>query len=537
MTTVLVVELVGIHQMYRLCLSDAKVMVTDATEGFVQTTNASLMNVESSMKVLYEDALFGIGESASNLEDPEFLADYRERTSSLALHMLQNVEGAVCVYIAFNKDASYANQYIAYKREGNSYVACGLEDVNQFDETDFARVGWYYETIANGKSGWLRPYYYRPFRKYLFSYTIPMYVEHEFVGLVGLDMDLAYFQRQVSKIHLYDTGYAYLMSPTKDVLYHPDYPEGVAFEELPEDFQTVLTDVTSNRYQVQFRAFNRGPDKIWVTYQTLTNGMRMGVAVKEMEVLAPCYDLIVKCLMVAAFVITLGILNSIIFVQAMTKPLKELTQAAEEMARGKLDTPITYAGVDEFGRLADAFRMMKSKLQQSFSSMTSLAYTDIMTGVNNKGAFERDLEGVFVTCKRNEENFALLVADVNELKVINDNYGHQAGDDLIKGVATELMKIFGKRNTYRVGGDEFGVIIRNEYDTKIQDDLTRLQNALYFFSEAHRSMFHRDVTVAVGYTFFDWEKDTSVDELYKRADAVMYENKKEMKEKQQAAAK
>ena len=98
------------------------------------------------------------------------------------------------------------------------------------------------------------------------------------------------------------------------------------------------------------------------------------------------------------------------------------------------------------------------------------------------------------------------------------------------------MKIFGKRNTYRVGGDEFGVIIRNSYDTKIQDDLTRLQNAIYFFSEAHRSMFHREVTVAVGYTFFDWEKDTSIEELYKRADAVMYDNKKEMKENQQAIA-
>lgn len=527
--TVTSVVAVSLSLVFQLCTGDAKESVTGLTDSFVSDANAMLSGVESAVQILYEEASAGFEEDASLMEDEEYRTKYLERISQLTKHLVENTDGVVCTYVYFNKDADYRDEYICYVQEGNTYVEGALEDVNQYSAEDYANVGWYYQTIANGKAGWLTPYFYRSYRMNLFSYTIPIYSKNKFVALVGMDMDLGYLQRKVASLHAYDSGYGYLLSENDDILYHPQYPKGAKYEQVHEGFAAMLTDFRSNKHTVQLKSYGQVQGNVWVTSKTLINNMQMGMVVSQHEVLHPVWIIINRIIIVTIVILILEVFVTIAFIQTMTKPLKELTAVAEKMAEGNLNTPITYAGRDEFGRLADAFRVMKARLQQSLNTMSNLAYTDIMTGVNNKGAFERDLEGVYKTCRKNQEQFALIVADVNDLKHINDSEGHNAGDELIKGVAAELMKVFGKRNTYRVGGDEFSIIIRNCYEAKIRDDLNRFQSGVYLFSESNQKLFHRPVSVAAGYALSDWKQGDSVKDIYRRADEMMYENKKEMK--------
>ena len=172
---------------------------------------------------------------------------------------------------------------------------------------------------------------------------------------------------------------------------------------------------------------------------------------------------------------------------------------------------------------------MRNKIKESLDYMSGLAYTDIMTGTNNKGAFERDSLGLTSNCLKLGEKFAVIAIDANDLKSINDRYGHAEGDELIKAIGYSLMGVFGKRNTYRVGGDEFCVLLRENNSLRVEADIQTFRAALKAYYSQHPGLLHEQVSVAAGYGIFDPETDEEFSAVYQRADTNMYENKKEMK--------
>jgi len=448
----------------------------------------------------------------------------------MCINTVESTEGAIASYIYFNKEIGFAKQSIYYivQDESQSRTVAPIEN---YDSSDFDMVGWYYETIERKEAGWIRPFYYQPYEAKVISYTIPLFNQQgTLVAVIGMDMDVAYFQNLTAAMHLYESGYGFLICGDGEVLYHPLHKEGLSYDSMPKEYLDAVGAILANAKEGKSGVRELEDGRIWFTYTRLVNGLYLGAVVPEAEVLHPMYVIGHRGIVAAVVGVLLGFLFCALVLRQMTKPLKELTNAAEAMARGDLNTPITYAGSDEFGRLASAFRMMKAKMQESISNMSSLAYTDVMTGVNNKAAYSRDAKGMFDVCRANGERFAMIVVDVNNLKKVNDSYGHQVGDELIKGVATSLVKIFGKRNTYRVGGDEFCVLLRNCYEAKVEDDLMRFRNEFFLFSESHRSLFHEEVTAAVGYAFYDLLTDTSAQDVYQKADAIMYENKHTIKE-------
>ena len=95
---------------------------------------------------------------------------------------------------------------------------------------------------------------------------------------------------------------------------------------------------------------------------------------------------------------------------------------------------------------------MKRKCIQQ---MLKLAYTDVMTGTLNRNAYERRLN----TLRKETadlRDITVIAVDINDLKKLNDTYGHQTGDEALKTVAEFLLTSIGERaEVYRIGGDEF----------------------------------------------------------------------------------
>ena len=86
-----------------------------------------------------------------------------------------------------------------------------------------------------------------------------------------------------------------------------------------------------------------------------------------------------------------------------------------------------------------------------------LAYTDAMTGVYNRNAYEEKLEKLNKANAR-LDNIMVVIVDLDKLKCINDTYGQRTGDDAIKTVADCILKTVGKKaDIYRIGGDEFAI--------------------------------------------------------------------------------
>ncbi|MCR5640175.1 MAG: diguanylate cyclase [Lachnospiraceae bacterium] len=527
--TVMVLEVASIGLMYRLRVEDVEIMLQDQTYIRAEAMDNALQRAEMSVQILHEQAEYGLQHRADILTDEKQQETYRQMLSGMCMNTVENTEGVIASYVYFDDRLPYSENttfYVKNAEELNRTIA----PVGTPEDVEVGVGDWYYTSVERGTAGWIDPFYYIPYHTKVISYTIPLYLNDTCVAVVGMDMELEYFRELTADVRLYDSGFGFLLSPEREVLYHPSHPEGMTYDAIPEAYLPTVDYIFDSSMDSNNGIWEIEGDRLWFTYTTLRNHMRMGTVVRELEVLKPVYAMVIRGFLVAIAVAFVAALLTIIVVRHMTRPLKELTLVAERMSRGDLSTPITFAGPDEFGQLASAFRVMKIKMQESMLNMSDLAYTDAMTGVNNKAAYKRDSEGIFETCRKNMEDFALVVVDVNNLKKVNDAYGHQAGDALIKGVATALVKVFGKRNTYRVGGDEFCILLRNCFSSKIDDDLMRLRNEIFVFSESHQQVFHEEVTAAAGYSFYNRDGDTSIEMLYQRADERMYANKHEIKE-------
>jgi len=152
--------------------------------------------------------------------------------------------------------------------------------------------------------------------------------------------------------------------------------------------------------------------------------------------------------------------------------------------------------------------------------LEKLAFKDILTGGFNRAAFERDLEGL-------TQPYRLVIFDINNLKYVNDNFGHQFGDQMIVMAYSAIRDAFGEHNNvYRIGGDEFACIIKN--------------TDLEVFEHAHKKLVHLcmnqtkalpyALNIAVGTDCYDAKRFDSCKSFIHHIDQLMYKNKKILKE-------
>lgn len=162
-----------------------------------------------------------------------------------------------------------------------------------------------------------------------------------------------------------------------------------------------------------------------------------------------------------------------------------------------------------------------------------LARRDELTGVKNKNAY-KELE---CSVQENIDNgldyltFALIVCDANNLKKINDTEGHVAGDEYIKSSAKMLCDIFVHSPVFRVGGDEFVVFLRSN-DFTNREVLTK---KLHDQVEENLKSGQRPI-LASGMADYLPGVDSTVAEIFERADKAMYENKQKLKEEERSLA-
>lgn len=521
---------VSLYFMYKLSMEDAEQVIINIDESNVEKLNTTLDGIAHSASLLYAVVYRELGDDPTALEDDEFRADYCRKVDYMAYRVAEMTEEVSTVYVVFDQYATYYDDMIYYVRDGNNFVSSKKDPISDYDASDFENVGWYYETIAAGKAGWIRPCYHSSLKDTIFSYTIPIYVDHVFVGIVGMDISVSFLQDIVSQMNAYETGYGVLLSPNYDIVYHPQYPDGLPYGEMDEKMQEMLSTLDSNQYVTNIHLMSGSFGRYWVANRTLTNGMILEMIVDVSEITEPMWVMFRREVVVTFVVLVATLIGVTQFIKGIIKPLNELSDSAIRLGKSDMDVQIKDYDMEEFSNLSQAFVFMRDKLKESFEYMSGLAYSDIMTGANNKGAFEKDSVGIANTCKKSGEQFAVIVIDVNNLKLVNDMYGHMEGDELIKVVAKKLMEVFGKRNTYRVGGDEFCVLLRENNELRLKDDINAFRDELTTYYQNNKDLFHDEISVAVGYSLFDPNEDDSFNEVYRRADSRMYENKKEIKE-------
>src|SRR6266850_515603 len=201
----------------------------------------------------------------------------------------------------------------------------------------------------------------------------------------------------------------------------------------------------------------------------------------------------------------------------IVRPLNRLTQAAGTVAKGDLEVglPVTTGG--EVGYLTEVFNDMVARLRESRAELERLSVTDHLTGLFNRVRVMEVLENEVRRSRRMHHRFAVVMADVDLFKRYNDEYGHPAGDTVLKRVAT-IMREASRDVDFvaRYGGEEFLIMMPETEIEGATEFAERIRKKL----AAERLPAGR-ITLSLGVSAFPMHGDAP-DQLIAEADAALY---------------
>ncbi|MBR0147340.1 MAG: EAL domain-containing protein [Eubacterium sp.] len=162
---------------------------------------------------------------------------------------------------------------------------------------------------------------------------------------------------------------------------------------------------------------------------------------------------------------------------------------------------------------------------QALKMANEMARRDELTGTRNKNAYhEAEAELQEEIDAHEADSFAVVLCDINDLKMINDTQGHKAGDSFIRRSCKMICTIFAHSPVFRIGGDEFVVILKGDDFTHREELLSELKRRI----ENNLNTGEGPV-VASGMAEYQSLEDRSVEDVFDRADSRMYEEKNRLK--------
>lgn len=173
----------------------------------------------------------------------------------------------------------------------------------------------------------------------------------------------------------------------------------------------------------------------------------------------------------------------------------------------------------------DAQIRQEKKIADDLTTAQRMATIDALTGVKNKYAYAQWEEQIDAQIDRGEqEAFAVVVCDINNMKIVNDLYGHSEGDECIKRACKKICNVFDHSPVFRVGGDEFVALLMGE-DFARRAALMDAINAL----PDDRSRMKVGEAISAGMVEYLEGQHHSLKSVFAEADMAMYERKQHMK--------
>lgn len=481
----------------------------------------------------WEDALPPPRETERQLLLDEYLASYAANVESVFRSMANHTDGVVAFYYRINPEITMSSRGFLYSRIANlSFSEVPLTKIENFQPDDVSHVGWYYIPIARGRPTWIEPYENKNLGINMVSFVAPLYKAGTFIGVIGMDINYDTLVSRIKNIRLYETGFAYLVENDGTIVYHPTLARGAQLASCDETLGEAVKRLAWETRSEDPIAYTMDGEEKLMLYDTLSSGLKLVVTAPVREINEGALRLSDITVLAALAIVVVFVGITAAMVNRLTEPLARLTRASEQLAEGNYDVTLDYDGQDEVGILTRSFVKLVEHLKIHISDLNSKAYRDAMTGVRNKGAYELSVrkldDAIRLAGPEEPTEFAMIMFDCNDLKRINDTYGHEKGDEYLRISCHLICDVFSHSPVFRMGGDEFAVILQGD-SYRQRDELTRVFEA---WTEKHNEETEepwRKVNIARGLAVYDPQLDGEAGNVLKRADERMYEDKKRMK--------
>lgn len=504
LATTLSLSIVSFLTMHRIMHEDADDMLAAKCETEATIVNRVFRDMQKSVQMMesYAD---------ESLKDPSVFADlgsvaysiYTENMRTMFLDIARNTEGAVTFYFRYSPELVVSPTagfcYTKQARDGD-FTEIQATDLSKYDPRDTAHVGWYHVPVNTGHAVWLDEGHSINFGRRMISYVIPFYKNGTLIGVIGMDADFATLTDRIDTIKVYQNGYAYLSGAKGEFLYCS--PGAVNYHETSHGSE--YTEATTQ----------------------LINGMNLTVRADYKDIQSDSRPLLFSILSVAVVLFVIFITVTVVLTNHIVTPLKRLTEIAERFvdSGSAEEVELVSNSKDEIGTLSRIFKQTSDKLREYMSHINALAYRDSLTGVKNRAAYTEASAEIERSMHHSFIQFGVLLADINGLKEANDKYGHDVGNQLIISSARLLCDTFNQSPVFRIGGDEFVVILRDRDFEIYRDLIEKLDNEC-----ATRYIELNDVkipiSIARGVAVYNPDIDHTFKDVAVHADQAMYLHK------------
>lgn len=494
---------------HQVLLDDADVVLGAVCQHEAARINSTLNDVQRSVQIMESYALSALN-SPQALENVVYRETYTTKMQKMFSNIAANTDGLVSFYLRFQPELTTptAGFFVSAEPGGKKLLEVPTTDLSLYAPDDTEHVGWYYEAVNAGNPVWMEPYDNLNNDILMVSYVIPLYKDQTLVGVVGMDIDFSVLTQQVDGISVYENSLAYLAAQDGTVI-HSREP---------------LEDAHDSRFFKDRRA---------QTDAQLVNGMSLIIQARYADILRNGAPMLAQIFLAFAGVLLLAILVTIALTRKLVQPLKKLTVAAKQLAEGNVNVELDCESPDEIGTLSRVFLQTAEKLKEYMSYINALAYRDSLTGVKNMTAYTEAAAEMERKLQYSTPEFAVLVADVNNLKLTNDTYGHDIGSQVIVRASRVICDTFKRSPVFRIGGDEFAVILENR-------DFAQYRDLIQELDEACKQNFvyvgdtEIPVSIARGVAVYRADIDRTFEDVFKLADHAMYLHKQTFKDTPEA---
>lgn len=212
-------------------------------------------------------------------------------------------------------------------------------------------------------------------------------------------------------------------------------------------------------------------------------------------------------------------------VRLVLRPLEALRDGVQKFAGGDLTHRLKLESSQEFSRIARVFNAMAERLADQVSTLQGEATHDPLTGLCNRRELERRLREELARAQRYGRQFALLLIDVDHFKMVNDLYGHLAGDDVLAEIAHRLeTQVRIVDLVARFGGEEFAVVLSEATGQAALAVAERIRAVMHWPISGANLPAPVSTTVSIGIAEAPTHGST-LQELLTAADAALYKAK------------
>ena len=343
--------------------------------------NAQMSRVEQSVNTAYNVVLQQLTDVQAFKTDKAYVDAFTAIMEQMLYEIGGNTEGALTAYIRYNPEFTEPDSGVFWSRssDAENFEALVPTDFSMYSPDDLEHVGWYYIPVKNGKPTWMSPYLNSNINVYMVSYVIPIVIDGESIGIIGMDIDFDKFTKTVDSATVFETGFAFLSNADGTIAYHKTIEAGTAVAQIDESgvIAGALADPASEGQPINYTYQGELKD---MCYQTLTNGMKYVLTAPESEMKSAASRItmliVIGRLIAAAISVVIGVLMGLVITRPITQINDIVSMTAQFNFAKNPNSDRLCKRQDESGSMANSLREMRASLRSMVQDIKT-TYSDL----------------------------------------------------------------------------------------------------------------------------------------------------------------